>query len=128
MGDAVLAWAFPGSRPRTVLPGASTACLGRPHFSSYLMERLGLEVNNSFIGDLQSSASVQNVSTQVRSASEGAAPNFQSLWSAGTRRHEEGTCSICWQHHRYLLNPSRAPCKNGAECAMCHAEHGEQGQ
>merc|ERR1719150_2983452 len=32
--DSVLAWVFPSRRPRTVLPGAATACLGQEH--SYL--------------------------------------------------------------------------------------------
>lgn len=121
--DSVMACLFQ-RKPRSVLPGASMACRGRPHSSLYLMDQQGLIEKSGFIDEVHSDET-HKASAQIRSASEGAPANSRSQWSAGTRHHGDGTCKICWEHHRHLQNTG-SPCKNEAQCDMCHAEHEEK--
>jgi len=120
--DIVLAWTFAGRRPRTVLPGAATACLGRTSAADY-MELFGFVESSTFLDDRRA------IQMGQRNRSAGAEANSCSLWSAGTRFHDQGGCSVCWVHHRHVSQPQVYPCcKREAACHMCHASHPDPGE
>ncbi|CAE8639901.1 unnamed protein product [Polarella glacialis] len=130
--DAVLAWTFPGRRPRTVLPGSSIACRGRPHWAENFLEQKtfinasGFAIRHSFIDEPTTLDQEQHA--RSRSSSTGATPSSHSRWSKGTRLHKIGSCVICWEHRRHVLDPRSPPCKSGALCDKCHEQHAECGQ
>mmetsp|Transcript_22566 Transcript_22566/g.56874 ORF Transcript_22566/g.56874 Transcript_22566/m.56874 type:complete len:179 (-) Transcript_22566:62-598(-) len=123
---AVLAWHFPGKRPRSISCSAAVACLGRQVADRTAM--LGVEEKCTFV-DVGSSSN----RSQRRARSAGAASDPRSGWSAGTRFHDRSDparCQVCSAHHRFMQDPfaqDARPCKKGPGCRYCHAPHAERG-
>jgi hypothetical protein len=127
----VLAW-FPHLKSSAKLVNQNAFAV----FGRDVADRIGLIHGNPGFKSNQFS---QRAIRCGRARSAGATPDPKSSWSFGTRHHSEADphrCviwhRICPIHHRYIqscekegISTKARPCKKGAACNLCHAEHPE---